>query len=93
MQFWERLGQELAVLLSVLAWGMLRAGGAIVKRVSQGKDLQVDLFGKEIVHIKQSKGNLTQQAKEKTKVIKELDLQKTTDLTSSRGTAKLVLFL
>ena len=80
-QLLERLGQELAVLLSVVAWVILRVSGVLIKKVSEGKNLKVELFGKEIIEIQQeNKCNHTQQEKEKIQVIDELGSRKTINL-------------
>jgi maltodextrin utilization protein YvdJ len=50
----DQLQSEVALLLSVLAWLLLRSSHILVKNLSEGKNLKVDLFGKEIVRIDQA---------------------------------------
>lgn len=74
-KIWEQLGLELVALLSALAWALLRVARVIVRDVSQGKAVKIEIAGKEILHIltKEEDIPLIQQGKEKIEAIEESD--------------------
>jgi len=72
----EKSLQELAVLLSVLGWVILRVSGAVVKRLSEGKNLRVEVFGKEVLEVESSNSDPQLTAENILKILAEEENKK-----------------
>jgi len=88
----DKLSAEALLLLSSLAWLLLRLFGVVGRRLLKGGGIVVEVLGKEILEVRSVEERRAPQAKEETLQGVELDILKTGSRTSSPQKGKLVLY-
>jgi hypothetical protein len=84
----EKLRLELLLLVSALAWVLLRLFRAVVVRVENGKPLTVKVLGVSLVEVKADECLLIRQGRGKILHVVASDIPKTVSLMSSELTEK-----